>query len=184
VQVLDAVVTDPVGTEVLWARGVRLAQQGNGLVESEVPQAPWIDIPGPADCPPSTFGTKLAWPTFGDAYELRLAKGSPFQELGPATVWARLLVPLLVGQPIQPLDRALTLADFPNGFANSLPFESFVYINPDLTVSLHRLPEAEWVVLDATMFPTATGHGSAGGTLADERGPIGTCAQTLLISAR
>lgn len=184
VQVLDAVVTDPDGTEVLWARGVRLAEQPNGLVEADVPHAPWLDLPTPDECTPSTFAELIPWPTFGDAFEFRLAQGAPFLQLGPATVWSRLLVPLLADEPIHPLDRALTIADFPNGFANSVPFDRFIYINPDLNVSLHRLPDSDWVLLDAAMHPTAAGHGTSGGTLADERGPIGSCIQTLLIAAR
>ena len=109
---------------------------------------------------------------------------SPFRELGPASLWARLEHPLIAGQPIHPLDRVLTLADFPNGFGNAVPFDRFAYINPDLTVSLHRLPDDEWVLLDAHMHARATGHGSATGTLADARGALGTATQSLLISAR
>jgi hypothetical protein len=75
-------------------------------------------------------------------------------------------------------------ADFPNGFGNSVPFDRFAYINPDLTVSLHRLPAGEWVLLDAVMHPRSTGHGTAGGALADEHGVLGTTVQSLLISAR
>src|SRR3546814_4763493 len=75
-----------------------------------------------------------------DLYEFRLVAGAPFTELGPATVWGRLKLPLLAGQEIHPLDRVLTLADFPNGIGNSVAFDRFAYINPDLTVALHRQP--------------------------------------------
>lgn len=184
VQVLDAVVTDPDGTEVLWARGVRLAQSPNGLDESTVPRPELAPLPAPADSDGFGFASLLPWTTFGEAYELRLAQGTPFHELGPSAVWSRLTVPLFAGQPIHPLDRALTLADFPNGFGNSVPFEQFAYINPDLTVSLHRLPVGEWVLLDAVMHPRDQGHGTAEGTLRDEQGPIGSSIQSLLISPR
>src|SRR5690606_8781090 len=156
----------------------------NGLDESSVPVPPSPDWPPPESCPVGTFEEALGWRTFGEALDLRLAFGEPFRELGPAAVWARLRLPLFAGEPIHPLDRALTLADFPNGFGNSVPFDRFQYINPDLTVSLHRLPTTEWLLLDAGMHASATGHGTAGGTLADENGPIGTCVQTLLVSAR
>jgi hypothetical protein len=183
-QVLDSVVTDPDGTEVLWARGVRVAEQDNGLDEASVPGPAPASFPAPETCAVTALDLPIEWPSFGEAFELRQAHGAPFVELGPAAVWARLLVPVLAGEETHPLDRALTLADFPNGFANSVPFDRFQYINPDLTVSLHRLPRSEWVLLDAQMHPRAAGHGTAWGALHDERGPIGTCGQTLLISAR
>jgi hypothetical protein len=184
VQVLDATVTDVDGTEVLWARGVRVAEQDNGLDEAVVPGPPPATFPAPETCEPMTLELPVPWLSFGEAFELRQAYGKPFVELGPAAVWSRLLIPVFAGEEIQSLDRALTLADFPNGFANSVPFDRYQYINPDLTVSLHRLPRSEWVLLDAVMHPRATGHGTAGGTLHDQAGPIGTCTQTLLISAR
>jgi hypothetical protein len=184
VQVLDAVVTDAAGTEVLWARGVRVSQRDNGLDEATVPGPPPPTFPAPEACAPIAFGLPIGWPSFGEAFELRQADGQPFVELGPAAVWSRLLIPVFAGDEIHPLDRALTLADFPNGFASSVPFDRYRYINPDLTVSLHRVPRDEWVLLDAVMHPRATGHGTAGGTLHDRLGPVGTCAQTLLISAR
>jgi hypothetical protein len=184
VQLLDAVVTDPDGTEVLWARGLRLAQKDNGLDEATVVGPELPPYASPAESEPWAFDNPIGWRTFGEAFEFRLAAGTPFRELGPAAVWSRLRLPLLAGQPIHPLDRALTLADFPNGFGNSVPFDRFAYINPDLTVSLHRLPEDEWVLLDAAMHPRSTGHGTAGGPLIDARGVLGSAAQSLLISPR
>jgi hypothetical protein len=184
VQLLDAVVTDPDGTEVLWARGLRLAQHDNGLDEATVLLPPTPDHAAPETSEPWAFENPIGWRTFGEAFEFRLAAGKPFRELGPSAVWSRLRLPLIAGQPIHPLDRALTLADFPNGFGNSVPFDRFAYINPDLTVSLHRLPEGDWVLLDAAMYPRTAGHGTAGGPLLDRRGVLGTAQQSLLISPR
>lgn len=184
VQLLDAVVTDPDGTEVLWARGLRLAQRDNGLDEATVVLPELPAYPSPEDSEPWAFDNPIGWRTFGEAFELRLAAGRPFRELGPSAVWSRLRLPLFAGQPIHPLDRVLTLADFPNGFGNSVPFDRFAYINPDLTVSLHRLPEGEWVLLDAAMHPRANGHGTASGPLRDQGGVLGTALQSLLISPR
>lgn len=184
VQLLDAVVTAPDGTEVLWARGLRLAQHDNGLDEAAVPLPPVPDHAPPEESEPWAFENPIGWRTFGEAFELRLAAGRPFRELGPSAVWSRLRLPLFAGQPIHPLDRTLTLADFPNGFGNSVPFDRYAYINPDLTVSLHRLPEDEWVLLDAAMHPRASGHGTASGPLLDRQGVLGTTTQSLLISPR
>lgn len=184
VQLLDGVITGPDGTEVMWARGLRIAQSPNGIVESEVlmPEPPYA--PPPDEQPEWSFDSQISWPTFGDAYDFRRISGTAFRELGPASMWGRLKLPLIAGQPVHPLDRVLTLADFPNGLGNSIPFDRFAYINPDLTVSLHRLPQGEWVLLDAHMNPRSTGHGTATGILADEHGTLGVAQQSLLISAR
>lgn len=184
VQLLDAVVTDPDDTEVIWARGLRLAQADNGLDEATVPRPALPEHTSPEASEPWAFDHPIGWRNFIEAFEHRLAGGTPFRELGPSAVWSRLRLPLIAGQPIHALDRALTLADFANGFGNSVPFDRFAYINPDLTVSLHRLPEDDWVLLDAAMHPRSTGHGTAAGSLADRRGALGTTVQSLLIAPR
>lgn len=184
VQVLDAVITDADGVEVLWARGVRLAQVPNRIDESTLVLPDPPASPDPEHLPEWEWKTGFDWPTFASAYEFRPIAGAPFAELGPASLWSRLRVPLIAGHPIHPLDRALTLADFPNGFGNTIPMDAFTFINPDLTVALHRLPVGDWVLLDAHTYPRATGHGIAQGTLADRTGALGTSVQTLLLSDR
>ena len=49
---------------------------------------------------------------------------------------------------------------------------------------LHRMPEGEWVFLDAVTLPEASGVGIADTALSDERGPIGRATQTLLVDER
>ena len=47
----------------------------------------------------------------------------------------------------------------------------WLFINPDLTVYLHRHPEGEWVALDALTYARATASGFAESALYDEQGP-------------
>ncbi|MEZ5123927.1 MAG: thioesterase family protein [Solirubrobacterales bacterium] len=123
-------------------------------------------------------------PSFGDAgVELRFARGG-FLERGPATVWIRLRVPVLPGEPTSPLCRALAAADFGNGVSSMLDWETHVFINPDLTVHLEREPVGEWVALDATTTIAPDGTGLAVATLHDERGRIGVALQSLFVDAR
>jgi Thioesterase-like superfamily len=112
--------------------------------------------------------------------EMRYARGS-FTELGPATVWMRLAMPVVVGQTPTPLQRALAAADFGNGVSAAVPWGEFVFINTDLTVYLHRHPEGEWVCLDASTDVDTRGVGVAHSRLYDERGPIGRSLQALYI---
>ncbi len=49
---------------------------------------------------------------------------------------------------------------------------------------LHRMPEGEWVCLDAVTLPEPNGVGMADTRLFDERGAIGRAVQTLLVGER
>ena len=59
--------------------------------------------------------------------------------------------------------------------------ERYSCINPDLTITLHRLPVGAWVGLDSVTYPEPTGFGVAESVLHDERGRIGRAVQTVLI---
>jgi hypothetical protein len=55
------------------------------------------------------------------------------------------------------------------------------YVNPDLTVSLHRLPIGEWVLVDARTWLEPHGVGMATGRLYDRTGEFGQSVQSLLL---
>jgi len=110
--------------------------------------------------------------------------GGGFREPGPATVWMRMRCPLVAGEEPSPLQRTLVAADVGNGISAVLDWTRFVFINVDLSVHLERMPEGEWVCVDAVTLPQPTGIGTAESVLSDERGRIGRAAQTLLISER
>ena len=104
--------------------------------------------------------------------------------LGPGRVWMRLRHPLLPGEELSPLARLAATADFCNGVSAALPFERFLFINADLTIHLQRLPQGEWIGLDAQTRMHAGGPALAEGVLHDERGPLGRAFQTLVVQAR
>jgi acyl-Coa thioesterase superfamily protein/acyl-CoA thioesterase superfamily protein len=137
-----------------------------GPDSSAVVRPPWTN-----DYPPAYHST---------ATEHRVLRGA-WGELGPTTDWIRLRLPLVEGETPSPLVRVAAVADFGNGISSALPFESHRFINPDLTITLHRLPATEWVCLDAVTFPERHGVGVAESNLYDERGRIGHAAQTLLL---
>lgn len=117
------------------------------------------------------------------AMEYRFVSGS-FLEPGPATVWMRARPPLVEGEAPTPLQRVLIAADTGNGASATLDLARHLFINVDLTVHLHRLPEGEWVCLDAITLPEANGVGLAESRLYDERGALGRALQTLLLRDR
>jgi len=104
--------------------------------------------------------------------------------VNPTAVWIRPRVPLVLGEPLSPLDRVLIAADSGNGCAVVLDPARFTFVNADLTVALHREPEGEWVCLEASTWPEPTGVGLTESRLHDARGPIGWPLQNLLVEPR
>ncbi len=120
---------------------------------------------------------------FHTGVEYRFVSGA-FQALGPAVCWFRLRYPIVDGTSPSPLERTLAAADFGNGISCVLPWDRYVFINTDLTVTLHREPVGEWVCLDAVTYPDRSGIGMAESRLFDEQGPVGRSNQTLLLDKR
>jgi hypothetical protein len=81
------------------------------------------------------------------------------------------------------LQRVLAVADSGNGLSNELPM-TWYFINPELTVHLHREPVGEWVCVDAVTTVSEGGCGLATTALSDREGPVGVGAQSLLVGPR
>ncbi len=154
--------------------------------ELELPDGALDDSPGPAS--PAEGWTPEFFPTGQDAgYHTAMewkAVAGAFLEPGPATVWMRMRQPLVEGEEPTPLQRALVAADVGNGISAVLDWREYVFINVDLTVHFERMPEGEWVCVDAVTRPQPSGIGTAESVLSDERGRIGRAAQSLLIAQR
>ncbi len=103
---------------------------------------------------------------------------------GAATVWMRLRHPLLPDSPLTPLARVAATADFGNGVAAVLPFDRYLFINADLTISLDRPPRGEWVALQARTLLHPAGIGWAESVVHDESGPLGRATQALVVQRR
>ncbi|MFI1760597.1 thioesterase family protein [Streptomyces sp. NPDC020800] len=145
--------------------------------------SPGRQVPGPGEAQPEPF-FPVPWDQgYHTAMDIRFTAGS-FLERGPATAWMRMRVPLVAGEEITPLSRVLTAADSGNGVSTELDFHRYVFINPDLTVGLHRHPEGEWVCLDARSMVDGAGIGLAESALHDEKGPLGRSTQTLYVASR
>lgn len=139
--------------------------------------------PGPDESPaPEPFPSTQPV-GFHTGIEYRFAAGS-FAEPGPAVCWIRLKYPIVAGTTPSPLERTLAAADSGNGVSSVLDWNSYLFINTDLTVTLHRQPVGEWVCLDAVTHPQPHGIGLAESALFDEKGPLGRSTQTLFLSPR
>lgn len=121
-------------------------------------------------------------PLGGELPELDVSSDHP--PSGSATVWMRLRHPLLPDQPLTPIARVAATSDFGNGVASVLPFDSYLFINADLAISLDRRPQGEWIGLQARTLLHPGGVGWAQSVLHDEHGPFGRATQTLVVQPR
>lgn len=117
------------------------------------------------------------------ACEHRFVEGS-WAQPGPIGVWIRLAYPLIAGETPSGLERVAAAADFGNGVSGSLPYDEFVYINPDLTVHLLRPPVGEWVGMRTSSYYGLTGSGLAETQLFDTDGRLGRSCQSLFVDRR
>ena len=155
-----------------------------------LPEASRWAAPAPAAGPGESVPSEFPLPPGDDprafqrtGMDIRFAGGTGFGE-GPAHAWFRLARPLVDGEPVHPVARAAAAADFGNGVSRVLDFRTHLFTNVDLTVTLLRDPESEWVMLDAGTVADRTGIGWARSTLHDERGPVGFGQQTLFVDGR
>jgi len=180
VQMIEATLSHDDG-ELMKARAWRIRSG-----EIEIPDDV-ITMPAPPPGP-ETGGTPEFFETaqsvgYHTAMEWRSVSGG-FREPGPATVWMRMGCELVAGEEPTPLQRTLVAADVGNGISAVLDWRRYVFINVDLSVYLERMPEGEWICVDAVTLPQPNGIGTAESVLSDERGRIGRAAQALLISER
>jgi hypothetical protein len=165
------------GRPAMRARSWRIRKAGLDL--PAVALAPVAAPPMPAsdttlpDSPGGFLGT----------LQMRFVEGR-WTESGPATVWARLRVPLVDGEPASGLQRLMVLADCGNGLSSVLPITDWLFINPDLVVHLNRYPRGEWMCSEATTTVDPDGFGLASSRLYDETGAVGRGAQSLYIAPR
>ena len=176
VELLEATMTAD-GREVARATAWRVRKTADVCVASR--------LPAPGGLPDQPFAPPpVSW---GDGYlsaiEWRGVRGS-FRAPGPATVWGRMRYPLVPDEEPGPLERVLTIADSGNGASWELDITRWHFINPELTVHLHREAAGEWICLDAQTTISSGGAGLATSVLSDLEGPVGVGAQSLLIAPR
>ena len=166
------------GREVARASAWRVLRTEGGPVQSRQP------VP---DGPPEAFEPMRRPRSWGDgtlaAIEWRPVRGG-WYDAGPAVLWTRVRFPLVAGTELTPLERTLIAADCANGVSYQMDIKRWHFINPELTVHLHREAVGEWVCLDASTAISPGGTGLASSALSDTVGPLGVGAQSLLIAPR
>ena len=154
------------------------------LVKSDFEALPTANEVGPSrqEATPGKFAVERTHhdlPFFGNAIDVAYPPGED-NSPGPTTLWMK-TPPLLDDEVATPFQRICPLADCGNGTSRNAELTDLTFVNPDLTIVLHRLPESEWLASSAVSFWEPTGIGLSRATLFDEKGPVGYALQTLLI---
>ncbi len=168
------------GEAVIRARAWRI-RTADVEIDTASPEPP--ALPGPETAAAEAF-FPVPWEAgYHVGMEVRFVEGG-FVEAGPARAWLRMRVPLIEGEEPTPRDRLLAAADSGNGVSAPLDYRRYIFINTDLTVNLRRLPEGEWIGLDAVSYAEPSGVGFCDSAIHDRRGMIGRATQALLVAER
>jgi len=151
---------------------------------------PWPEMPPPEGLAaaterldaPGLEGEDVGF--YPSAIEIRPTDGTLWQVAERASAWLRLRLPLLEGEAPSGAQRAAAAADFGNGLAHPVGFDDYLFVNCDLTVSLHRDPAGEWIGLRPRTEIDPGGTGLTTTELHDAAGRFGTATQTLFVEKR
>ena len=167
------------GYDVAIVSALRLATDVSEPVE-ETARWPIVeDLPDPAALDPI-----VAWHDgfFGGAIECRTRGGH--QGIGAGWCIARLCVPIIEGETPSTIAAAAALADVAHGVGT--PVDQWppraAPVNPDLTTSFVRDPQAGWIHLDVAEQWPGDGTGLAKTRLTDRAGLFGVALQTQVLT--
>jgi Thioesterase-like superfamily len=177
----------------LWC-GDRQVARAEGLLLPEahldLPPIPQrrLDVPadldGDEDRRRTTIVERVGYPSFVSHAVSTRNKRLDQRHAGAFAYWLKVLLPVVDGREITPVERVCAAADYANGGFAALPFEEWSFMSLDLTVQLVRLPIGEWVAVTNDSLAAPTGIGMADAELYDRDGRIGRSTATLLLEHR
>jgi len=158
---------------------------GLHLREADFP-VPTTPVPRPSldDAIPGPFPireTAHDLPAINGSVDVRFDPRYSQGDGGETLMWLRAKVPILADEEPSPFQRICTLADSGNGISWNAYLDEVFFVNPDVTVWLHRPPVGEWHASHVRSHWQPTGIGAAEATLFDTEGPVGGAVQTLLL---
>ncbi|UMB69275.1 thioesterase family protein [Mycobacterium paraterrae] len=103
---------------------------------------------------------------------------------GPGESWIKPTVNLVDGETMTPLERLFAVADCANGIGSKIDITQWTFLNNDLVVHVHRIPDGEWVGIRAETSYGPDGIGTTVGALFDETGAVGSIQQSVLVRRR
>lgn len=147
---------------------------------------PFADVPPPElDRPRPQIGEAIGWEGFDSAAVSVRRLPTPSHPAGATCLYVNLLVPVIAGEPVAPLARAAAAADYASSDLNTvLSFDSWTFMNAELTLHLARVPQDSWVGVVSTALAGPDGGGLGMAALFDPAGRLGQCGQALVVEAR
>ena len=103
------------------------------------------------------------------------------KDSGPGESWLMPIVDLVKGEAMTPMERLFAVADCANGIGTKLEIGKWTFMNTDLVVHVHRIPEGEWIGIRAETNYGPDGIGTTIGTLFDESGAVGAIQESVLV---
>jgi hypothetical protein len=137
-------------------------------------------LPALAHCRPFEFPFFRHAVGYHTAMEVRAAEGE-FGH-GKFAVWMRPRHPLIESEPTTSLQRVMICADAGHGVGTALDTARWRFVNPDTSVSLHRLPVDEWLGMRARTYSEPLGFGLCRTSLSDRHGDLGLVVQSQVIA--
>ena len=179
----SAALVDGDGVARVTATGIHIATQQEPVFEATLDTS-GIMTPHVADATPGPFPIQVdrrhGLPGFsGEAVRIRYPDGeSPTP--GARTIWMN-TADLLPNETPSPFQRICPLADCGNAFSRHFEPNEIMFVNPDLTIALHRDPVGDWFGSKAVSQWQPTGIGLADAVLFDDLGPVGKAMQTMIL---
>ncbi len=103
---------------------------------------------------------------------------------GPGESWIKPVVDLVKGEAMTPLERLFSVADDANGIGTKIDIRKWTFMNTDLVVHVHRIPQGEWIGIRAETHYGPDGVGTTVGTLFDEVDAVGSIQESVLLRPR
>ncbi len=107
-----------------------------------------------------------------------------FNVIGAGAMWGKILVDVVEGHKISPMERVAIMADFCGGVAPLVKFSEWTAANLDIDLHLTRKPVGEWLLVDATSESAGNGIGVATARIGDRDGMFATAQQTVFLNKR
>lgn len=101
----------------------------------------------------------------------------------PRAVWIRAPYLLLPDTPLTGLLHAVAVSDYANAVGIMSDPQKRGFINADITLSLHREPEGEWLCLECVGRPDRAGIATSSVNVHDSAGLLGAASVSCLASA-
>ncbi len=164
----------------------KLCVQANTLhiAETDLGDVPTAAFPLPdlAQATPGPFPVNEpahSLPSFADFVDVRYPPGET-PAPGPTTIWMR-TPHLLEGETPTTFQRLCPLADCGNGTSRNAEISQMGFMNCDITIVVHRHSDADWLGSKALSHWQPNGIGLAEAEIFDERGPVASVLQTVVL---